>query len=192
VMSGGRWQSEGVFPAPSDGRERSATIGPIEFRQPWQRVEIRATVPNLDNAWVDLDYTLVNRQTQQVYAAYGLAERYSGRDSDGDWTEGDRRSSISVASVPRGTYDLTIDYSGNRWGGAPYPEYRPDTWLSPEVEIEVRRGGIYASNLILALIFLAIPLIWGAARHIRFEQARQAESDYDPVGAAALFKESDE
>jgi hypothetical protein len=191
VMSGGSWRNEGVFAAPSDGQERSATIGPLRFDQPWQRVEIRATVPNLDNAWVDLDYTLVSRENQQVYTAYGLAERYWGRDSDGDWVEGDRRSSISVASVPRGTYDLTVDYRGNRWSGAPQFEYRPDNWLSPEIEIEVRRGGVYASNLILALILLAIPLVWGIARHIRFEQARQAESDFDPIGVASLFKESE-
>ena len=31
-------------------------------------------------------YSLVNRQSQASYDAYGLAEHYSGRDSDGPWT----------------------------------------------------------------------------------------------------------
>jgi spermidine synthase len=65
-------------------------------------------VPRLDNGWVDLDYSLVNRRTQQVYEAYGAAERYSGRDSDGDWNEGSRNSAISIASVPAGTYGLVL------------------------------------------------------------------------------------
>ncbi|MEG3182392.1 DUF4178 domain-containing protein [Sphingomonas sp. LT1P40] len=194
-MSGGAWRDAGWLRIASDGSAQTATVGPLQFTQPWQRVEIRARVPRLENGWVDFDYALVDRTTQQVYEAYGAAERYSGRDSDGDWTEGSRRSQISIASVPRGTYDLVVEYRGNRWiTGEQYGD--ASGWMSPlrqpEVKVEVRRGGVYASNLIIALLFILLPFLWTLARHARFEQARQAESDYDPTGVAAIFKESED
>lgn len=194
-MGGGRWSDIGVLPIARDGSAQSVTVGSVTFGQPWQRVELRARVPRLENGWVDLDYALVDRTTQRVYEAYGVAERYSGRDDEGDWSEGSRESEISIASVPRGTYDLVIDYRGNRWTESYAGNWGRADWLAgsdpPEVVVEVRRGGVFFSNLILALILIAIPLLWGLARHVRFEQARQAESDYDPIGVAALFKESE-
>jgi hypothetical protein len=193
VMGGGRWVDAGTFAVKGDGQEQTATIGPLTFDQPWQRVEVRARAPGLSNAWIDLDYSLVERKSQQVYEAYGLAERYSGRDSDGDWTEGSRESSISMASVPRGTYDLVIDYRGQHWSGAQTNFWDgPSAQNLPDMQVQVRRGGMYGSNLILALILIAVPLIWTFFRHVRFEQARQAESDFDPVGVAALVKSSED
>lgn len=194
VFGGGSWSGAGSFAIASDGREQSATLGPIQFNGLYQRVEIRANVPRLENGWVDLDYTLVNRADQRAYQAYGAAERYSGYDSDGAWSEGSRRSSISIASVPRGTYDLVVEYRGNKWGGSGY--LQPDGWMAaanqPQVLVEVRRGTLFGGNFVLAAILIVIPLLWGLFRHVRFEQARQAESDFDPTGVAAMFKSSDD
>jgi hypothetical protein len=197
VFGGSSWTAAGSFAIARDGREQSATLGPISFSAPYQRVELRAAVPALENGWVDLDYALVNRADQRVYQAYGAAERYSGRDSDGSWTEGSRRSNISIAGVPAGTYDLVVDYKGNNWSGSTSSFEAPTAgWLAaasqPQVTVEVRRGALYVSNLFLALILLAVPLLWGLFRHIHFEQARQGESDFEPTGAAAIFKESED
>jgi hypothetical protein len=102
---------------PMDGRERSVTLGPVTLTRPHQLVAIRASAPDIENEWIDLDYSLVNRATQASYDAYGLAEHYSGRDSDGPWTEGNRTPTVKIAAVPAGTYDLVVDVTGNVWTG---------------------------------------------------------------------------
>ena len=205
-----------TVPLSLDGRENSVTLGPITVTRPYQIVRIGAQVPNLENAWVDLDYSLVNRENQETYQAYGIAERYSGRDSDGPWTEGSRAATVKLAAVPRGTYDLVVDYSGSRWSGGmssytPPPVDLPpiDGWTqggdskteppsqaaepgTHEVAIEVGTGFVFTSNFILALILLFLPLLWFFRKHLKFERARQAESDTGPTGLAAMFEQSED
>lgn len=193
-MSSGPTLADGSIPFSLDGRQRTATIGPITMTRPYQLVAIRAFAPNLDNGWVDLDYSLVNRQTQDSYEAYGIAERYSGSDSDGAWTEGGRGGTIKLAAVPAGTYDLVVEYSGNRWSGSSYASYSPYGGLDGggNMQIRVSRATVFPSNFILAAILILLPLIWFWWRHIRFEQARQDESDVGRTGMAKLFTGSDE
>lgn len=151
------------------GSGASATIGPIALRRAYQPVTISAEAPALDNAWIDLDYTLVDRRTQQSFEAYGIAERYSGRDSDGPWTEGSRGATTKMAMVPAGDYDLLVDANGQRWA------YSGSDAVT--VEIKVSGGGRFWSNFFLALILLIIPPIFMVYRHARFEAARTGESD---------------
>lgn len=188
-FGGSGWSAAGTFPINETGAEQTATLGPITFNRAYQSVQIRANVPTLDNGWVDLDYSLVDRKTQQVYEAYGAAERYSGSDSDGPWTEGSRGSDISIASVPAGTYDLVVEYKGNKWTGSSGYSGIADTsgysWMNagnaPDVTVEVRTGVIYFSNLLIALILIALPLLFALGAHFTFETARKAESDFAPV-----------
>jgi hypothetical protein len=192
-FGGTGWSAAGSLAVARDGRDQTATLGPITFRNRYQRIEIRADVPRLENGWVDLDYSLVDRKTQQVYDAYGAAERYSGSDSDGAWTEGSRNSDISIASVPAGTYDLVVDYKGNRWTGAsgysslsPYTKDPAGGWMdeanAPKIEVEVRQGTLFGSNILIALLLLAGPWLIALALHLNFEKARVNESDYAPAG----------
>ena len=225
LFGGGATLLRQTVPLSIDGRENSVTLGPITVTRPYQLVRIRADVPGLENAWVDLDYTLVNRQNQETYQAYGVAERYSGRDSEGPWSEGSGAATVKLAAVPRGTYDLVVDYSGTRWGsgGTTYtPEpvdlppldgngsFQTDSGWSEtanskpaaepgpaesgthNVQIEVGQGFVFPSNFILALILLVLPLVFFFSRHLKFEKARQAESDAGPTGVAAMFEGSDE
>ena len=217
IFSGGATLLNQTLPIALDGRENSATFGPITVTRPYQLVRISAQVPSLENAWVDLDYTLVNRANQEAYQAYGVAERYSGRDSDGDWTEGSRGATVKLAAIPAGSYDLVVDYTGNRWGGGnsvytppPPPDFGGGRPLTPDeaaklvsgepppaespytLNIEVGQGFVFPSNFILALLLLLLPLIWFFSKHLKFERARQAESDIGPTGLAAMFESDDD
>lgn len=167
VLFGGSRQimSETITLQP-DMAGRSMTIGPVELSRSWQAVTIDAAAPGLDNAWVDLDYSLVDRQTQQSYDAYGLAERYSGYDSDGSWTEGSRHAATKLAMVPAGTYDLLIDAEAHNWAG---------TTREVQVNISIGRGATFWSNLVVALILILLPVIVIMWRHIKFDSARLAE-----------------
>ena len=176
-----------------DGRDQEATIGPFELRRPYQKVVIRAVVPELENGWVDLDYTLVERRSQASYSAYKAAERYSGRDSDGSWTEGSRAATAHIASVPAGTYDLVIEYKGNRWSGAQdFGDWRAAGFTQPIVRLTVDSAAVFGGNLVMAMLLLVVPLGFSFFRHVRFEQARQAESDFEPTGVAKMFESSED
>ncbi|ATY30714.1 DUF4178 domain-containing protein [Sphingomonas psychrotolerans] len=181
-FGGSQWSAAGSFAITADGREQTATLGPITLPRRYQSVHLRAEVPRLENGWVDLDYSLVDRRTQQVYEAYGAAERYSGSDSDGPWSEGSGSAEVSIASVPAGIYDLVVEYKGNRWTGTGSYSADGAGWLDPanvpEVKVEMRQGVLYASNLLIALFLIAIPLLFALVRHIAFETARKSESDF--------------
>lgn len=167
-----------------DGRSRTTVLGPIVVPGASEKVRIEGRAGNLDNMWLDLDYSLVNRQTQASYDAYGLAERYHGRDSDGAWSEGDSAPTTGLAAIPRGTYDLVVEASAHRWTdpqassglsgifGTATPAV--DSGASVPVSITVDRGGGFAGPFFLAILAIGIwPLIaW--ARHLGFEARRLA------------------
>jgi hypothetical protein len=46
--------------------------------------------------------------------------------------------------------------------------------------------------VLAGLVLLLLPLLYLLFRHIRFEKARQAESDTGPSGMASLFARSDD
>lgn len=176
------------------------TFGPVELTRATQGVTISAQAPTLSNAWVDLDYALVDRRTQTAYQAGAVAERYTGRDSDGDWSEGSRRATTKFATVPAGSYDLVVDASASIWGSGgastantsifgPAPgalEAQP-----VPVTISIAQGATFFSNIVLALIALAIPAIFVVWRHLAFEAARQGESDQGSAMAEMLEGDDD-
>ena len=193
-FAGGPTLLKADLPVEMDGRERSTTLGPITLNRPYQLVSIRARAPQINNGWVDLDYALVDRASQTVYAAYGIAERYSGSDSDGPWTEGSGRDTVKLAAVPAGSYDLVVDYTGNRWTGRSSSSYYDTVTgdLPGGVAIEVGRGMVFPSNFVLAALLILAPFLFFAWRHVRFESARQAEADAGASGFAAMFNSDDD
>lgn len=206
LFSGGPTLLQRIVPLSLAGQNQNVTLGPIVLTRPYQLVSIRASAPRIENAWVDIDYALVNRATQASYEAYGIAERYSGSDSDGLWTEGSRQATTKLAAVPAGTYDLVLDYSGNRWSGGSSSSYTYQSSYSSDgksgaggfdgpsedLNIEVDYASVFPGNFILALILILLPLLFFFWRHIKFEKARQSESDVGPSGMAAMFQESDD
>ncbi|WP_165356436.1 DUF4178 domain-containing protein [Sphingosinicella sp. BN140058] len=191
LMGTGPVLFRGTLPYALDGTSRTATLGPVTVTRPHQLIAIDAEAPGLENAWVDLDYALVDRKTQASYEAYGLAERYSGRDSDGDWTEGSRSATVKLAAVPAGTYDLVVDYSGQQWSGGSTPNFGIAA-PAETLQITISSGAFFPGNALIALIFLLLPLLFFVHRHVKFEQARQDESDVGRTGVAKLFTSSDD
>jgi len=184
ILFGRKGEEQSFAMALTSGREAvSQTFGPIVLSRPSQAVTISANAPEIDNLWVDIDYALVDRKTQASYEAYGLVEHYSGRDSDGAWTEGSRDKTTKLAIVPAGTYDLVVDASASRWSGSSYtPPSTSGEWggSAPDVtvKISIAPGGFFLSNFVLALIFVLLPFFFLLWRHATFETARRGESDF--------------
>lgn len=179
---------------PVDGSTRNMVIGPIPVTGARERVRIEGRAGNLDNMWVDLDYSLVERRTQASYDATGTAEYYHGRDSDGSWSEGNAQPTTGLAAIPRGTYDLVVEASAHRWTDPRASTgYTSIFGTNPAIEtggtvpvtITVDRGGGFAGPFWLAIVALSIwPLIaW--AKHKTFESRRLGlagsgdDSDWD-------------
>ncbi|WP_448503012.1 DUF4178 domain-containing protein [Sphingomonas sp.] len=179
IFAGGsRTVFQGNAAIAADGRDQTITLGPVELTRPYQPVSVRAEVPQLANGWVDLEYALVNRADQRAFTAYKAAERYSGVDSDGSWSEGSRRATVNFASVPQGSYDLVVDFRGNNWLGA----QRIGDWrqgvAAPEIAFTVRSGGSSLANIVLALFLIGVPIGIALIRHGAFEAARRGQSDF--------------
>ncbi len=165
--------------APFGAAPRSKVIGSITLPAPYNRVTIGAQALSIDNAWVDLDYSLVNRATQASIDSYATAEHYSGTDSEGHWSEGDRSPSVTLASVPAGTYDLLVEARAERWTGAVRNDFwnTPPSWSGAEtaaVTITVHVGGMFAGNVVLALLLMAIWPVVLICLHFGFEKRRMA------------------
>lgn len=165
-----------------EGAPTTQVVRGIELPGRNSAVKITARAGRIDNSWIEIDYSLVNRRTQQSFDASTVAERYSGRDSDGDWTEGDTTPTIKLSSIPPGSYDLVVELAGHRWSpnGASFNANAgifasaPLESESVPVQIEVARGGMFGGNVLLGLILI---LAWPAillVLHFSFEQRRMA------------------
>jgi hypothetical protein len=159
-----------------DGAAQAATFGPLVFAGGRQKVTIETESTDFDNAWIDLDISLVERTTQATIEAASVVEKYSGTDSDGAWSEGSRRNSTKIASVPSGTYDLVIEAQAKSWP-APQTGYGYVEDVPMTLTTSVSSGGVFFSNLMLALAMLAIPPIWLIWR--RMKNAGMFEEDDD-------------
>jgi hypothetical protein len=100
-----------------DGGTLRGSYGPLTVSRATQMVTVALTMEPFTNKWIDVDVALVNRQTHQAIHAATTIQHYSGRDSDGDWSEGSREATLRLADVPRGDYTLTIEAQGHSWHG---------------------------------------------------------------------------
>lgn len=114
-FAGGSAEVRTDIEAPFARTAEGIRLGSITVNRPWQFVSVTARANTLDNQWVDLDYSLVDRATGQSIDAYGLVEHYTGRDSDGAWSEGDTKATIQFGHIRKGTYDVFVDAGAHRW-----------------------------------------------------------------------------
>ncbi|MFC3441171.1 DUF4178 domain-containing protein [Sphingobium rhizovicinum] len=171
-----------------DGPAVSQTFGPIVLPLGRQAMTVDALTPAIEQGWVDIDISFVDRKTQDSYDAYAINEQYSGQDSDGYWSEGSRSQTLKVASLPAGTYDLVVEAQAHHWGSsgswaydAASGTYRTEGLPPVELSLTVARGARFASNFWLAVFMILVPPLLMLVLHILFENARLAQKD----GAAA-------
>jgi hypothetical protein len=131
-------------------------------------VEVKTFAP-VSNHWIYLNYALINQDTEQAWDFGREVSYYSGRDSDGAWTEGKQHDSVVIPSVPPGHYFLRIE-----------PEVDPSLPAIPytvEIIHDVPVFGIYG----IAFLALLVPVVFISFRAYTFERARWSESDHPPM-----------
>lgn len=125
----------------------------------------------LSNSWVYLSMTLINRTSGEQIALGRELSFYSGRDSDGAWSEGSRGDKAFLANVPPGEYVMEVEVQTA-------PEQRGA--LVDQLRV-VRDVPVWANLWFLLLALLVFPL-WASWRRYRFEMQRWAQSDHPMSG----------
>ncbi len=128
---------------------------------------------NLDNNWLGLGITLVDKNTGAAWPAERSLSYYSGVDEGEIWSEGNREDEVVFLGIPPGTYYLAID-----------PEIGDEKPAPVRNWLEVKTGGPGWSNYVLVMIFLAIFPLFSRLRYSAFEARRWAESDHAPVDSS--------
>ena len=127
------------------------------------------TSASVDNSWIYLNYALINQDSGQAWDFGREVSYYHGYDSDGSWTEGSRRDTVVIPSIPAGHYYLRIE---------PEVDARhPPISYSVQVKRDVPVLGFFGIAF-LALLLPAIAITW---RSMNFERMRWAESDHPPI-----------
>jgi hypothetical protein len=164
---------------------KTMPVGSITISRPYQTVTLTAKADTIQNQWIDLDYSLVNRATQQSINAYGVVEYYEGSDSDGSWSEGGRGATTKIAGVPRGTYDIMVDAEAHNWsGGSSTSSFAGNdgtgsgTGEAINVTIGAAGGGVFGSNIFLFLLLIFGPPLWMLYRRLK-ESGHFVSSDDD-------------
>ena len=121
---------------------------------------------DVENNWVGINTTLVEKNTGEAYQGSQEISYYRGIDDGESWSEGSRSDAIAFKNIPPGTYYLTIEYDL----GTDKPSAIADT-------VEVVRDPAGWSNYVLVMIFLASFPLYSRWRRNAFEAKRWNESD---------------
>jgi hypothetical protein len=167
----------GTVPPAMVAAKQTAVLG--TFHVPDESGELSVeTRAALYNSWVEVNYSLVNKQTNESYDFTEALEYYSGVDSDGSWSEGGWETDGELSAIPGGDYDLVADISFG------------DATQAPAINFNVKRHPHSWQPFLIALgLLLAFPLLLSGL-YLGFEKNRRSNSDYDSSGT--LKKDDDD
>jgi hypothetical protein len=160
------------FAAATTARGDSAITGegfvtpPFELRGRTSNVVVETTT-DVDQAWIFLDFALVNEATGEARRFAREVSYYSGVDGGERWSEGSKRDHTTIGRVPPGRYVLRVEPSGETRAGAPI-----------HYTIGVRRDVPTLAYYLAALVILVAPPVFGSLQAASFETRRWAESDH--------------
>jgi hypothetical protein len=149
---------------PRSGAEASFVTGAFEVKGHPSNVEVSIHT-DLRNNWAYFNLALINEATGQGYDFGREVSSYSGRDSDGAWSEGSGNDSVIVPSVEPGKYYLRVE-----------PEMAPNA-QSVVYTLEIKRSVPSPAFFWIAAALLLIPPIFATWRAASFEGRRWSQSD---------------
>ncbi len=151
--------------SPRAGGEPSIVTDMFDLNGRQSAVEVKLRT-DLSNNWAYFRLALINADTGEARDFGREVSYYFGRDSDGNWTEGNTGDTALIPSVPPGRYYLRIE-----------PEMEP---AAPGVTyyVTVTRDVPAFSFFWIALPLLLLPPVFVTIRSLTFEHRRWQESDY--------------
>jgi hypothetical protein len=158
---------ESYFYSPSSRSDAAFVTPAFQLTGRNSNAEV-AISTDLDNSWAYFNFALINEDTGQAFD-FGREVSYY-HDSDG--TEGSRKNSVIIPSVPSGKYYLRVE-----------PELDRST-TSMHYQLAVRRDVPNNIFFWITAVLLLIPPILKSVRAASFESRRWRESDYAPSGSS--------
>jgi hypothetical protein len=156
--------------------EKSRVTDLFELNGRTSNVVVR-TNANVQNNWIYLSMALINDETGTAYDFGREIGYYSGRDSDGSWSEGRQSDEAVLSRIPSGRYYLRIE-----------PEGTVSTAYTVRVFRDVPR---WWPLLVTLGVLMLVPLIsfW---RSRSFEYQRWSESDHPILSLSDLTNREDD
>ncbi len=164
--------------------EPSFVTKPFDLKGSDDNVELEIKT-DLSNDWAYFDFALINEQSGTAYNIGKEVSYYTGRDSDGNWAEGDRSESVRMGGVPGGRYYLRVEPEMEKPVSSIFASSKRVNY-----EVNIVRGKAVLWPYFVMMPFLFIPPFLASLRRWGFETARWAESD--PHGAGASSAGEDE
>ena len=165
VLSADQRVHQQTFVFDESTRNQTLNTEPFAVSGRESNLLIRAET-NLNNNWLYLDLTLIERQTGASAAIGREISYYHGIDDGERWSEGDAGDDAVLSGIPAGIYYLNVE--------GELPRSSPAVACTLTVFRDVPSW----SNFFLALLGLLIVPILRHWRSRAFERARWAESDY--------------
>lgn len=123
---------------------------------------------DLDNNWLETDFTLVNETTGDQYYFSGVVEFYSGYDDGEAWSEGSRSTTLTVGNLAKGRYHYNLTTTSD------------STKPVRSVNVTVIENVALALNFWLAILCLLIFPLYIYLRRKNWERKQWSNSDYSP------------
>ncbi|MBF9029070.1 DUF4178 domain-containing protein [Rhodobacterales bacterium HKCCE3408] len=142
----------------------------FDVTSPDQLVEVTLN-PDVSNAWAAFEVEVTGPDGEPLATGFRAAERYSGRDSEGSWTEGSGRTSFRFRPAAQGTHTLFLALDDVE------PWNNPATPIS-QVNILVRERRPVTIWLIGAAGLFALLAGLLVARRAAHAKRRWADSDW--------------
>jgi predicted RNA-binding Zn-ribbon protein involved in translation (DUF1610 family) len=164
--------------------ETKAEASRVLFSKPFElsgRHNVRVSAAmNASNTWAYVGADLVNEGTGKLDSFDLPLEYYTGRDSDGDWSEGNKRRSVYLRAPEKGRYVLRLESNWPRENGP------------TSLKVEVREGVVRLPHFILAFLFITFPAVMVLIWKWNFEVRRWKESDFNPYASVSTSDDDEE
>jgi hypothetical protein len=135
---------------------------------------------DLDNNWLGLGLTLIEKQSGKVWVAQTEIAYWHGSDGGESWSEGDRSKELEFRDLPPGTYYFVID-----------PEISAEKPVAVATRLKVIRDQAAWSNFFFLLIFLALFPMFSRHRVSSFEAERWKTPTSFPPAPNSVPNDSD-
>ena len=122
---------------------------------------------DINNNWMEATSVLVNEKTNQTWEVNQGIEHYSGYEGGESWSEGSKKASILLSSIPAGNYHLNV-----------YPatgDLFPQT-----INVSVTLNATLWRNLICTILLICLYPFFTIYKVRSFERQRWSNSDFSP------------
>ena len=155
----------------SPGKDEPVTTQTFQLDSSARNLVLRHDT-DLDNNWLGLNLTLVEKNSGRAWVAMSDVAYWHGSDGGESWSEGDRTRELVFRDLPAGNYYFVID-----------PEISAEKPVAVTDRVKVIRDQAAWSNFFFLLVFLAVLPMFSRYRVSAFEAERWKDADYLSSGA---------